>query len=69
MGPCPEKQNLISYTDSEGPDQPVTSLSNITPNKKSIQLNKHQKDCLWKQRTQYGLENGSLGFIETLHKQ
>ena len=25
------------------------------------------KDC--KQRTHYGLENGSLGFIETLHKQ
>ena len=31
--------------------------------------NKRQKDCLWKQRTHYGLENGSLGFIETLHKQ
>ena len=30
---------------------------------------KRQKDCLWKQRTHYGLENGSLGFIETLHKQ
>ena len=27
--------------------------------------NKHQKDCLWKQRTHYGLENGSLGFIDT----
>ena len=23
----------------------------------------------WKQRTHYGLENGSLGFIETHHKQ
>ena len=22
--------------------------------------NKRQKDCLWKQRTHYGLENGSL---------
>ena len=31
--------------------------------------NERQKDCLWKQRTHYGLENGSLGFIETLHKQ
>ena len=31
--------------------------------------NKRQKDCLWKQRTHYGLENESLGFIETLHKQ
>ena len=30
---------------------------------------KRQKDCLWKQRTHYRLENGSLGFIETLHKQ
>ena len=31
--------------------------------------NKRQKDCLWKQGTHYGLENGSLGFIENLHKQ
>ena len=31
--------------------------------------NKRQKDCLWKQRTHYGLENGILDFIETLHKQ
>ena len=23
--------------------------------------NKFKKDCLWKQRTHYGLENGSLG--------
>ena len=30
---------------------------------------KHQKGCLWKQRTHYRLENGSLGFNETLHKQ
>ena len=30
-------------------------------------MNKRQKDCLWKQRTHYGLENGSLGFIETKH--
>ena len=28
-----------------------------------------KKDCLWKQRTHYWLENGSLGFTETLHKQ
>ena len=27
------------------------------------------KDCLWKRRTHYGLENGSLGFIEILHKE
>ena len=25
-----------------------------------------QNDCLWKQRTHYELENGSLGFIESL---
>ena len=31
--------------------------------------NKRQKDCLWKQRTHCRSENGSLGFIETLHKQ
>ena len=31
--------------------------------------NKRKKDCLWKHRTHYGLENGNLGFIETLHKQ
>ena len=30
----------------------------------SIKIN----DCLWKQRTHYKLENGSIGFIETLHK-
>ena len=34
-----------------------------------INYDKRQKDCLWKQRTHYRLENGSLGFIETLHKQ
>ena len=34
-----------------------------------IFYNERQKDCLWKQRSHYGLENGSLGFIETLHKQ
>ena len=28
-----------------------------------------KKDCLLKQRTHYRLENGSLGFIVTLHKQ
>ena len=32
-------------------------------------INKRQKDCLWKHRTHYRSENGSLGFIETLHKQ
>ena len=32
-------------------------------------INKRQKDCLWKQRKHYELENGSLVFIETLHKQ
>ena len=32
-------------------------------------FNKRQKDCLWKQKTHYRLVNGSLGFIETLHKQ
>ena len=37
--------------------------------KKTPHLNKRQKDCLWKQRIHYRLENGSLGFIETLHKQ
>ena len=31
--------------------------------------NKRQKDCPWKTRTYYRLENGSLGFIETLQKQ
>ena len=31
--------------------------------------NKRQKDCLWKQRTHHRSENGSLGFIETFHKQ
>ena len=35
----------------------------------SEEENKRQKDCLWKQRTHYGLENRSLGFIENLHKQ
>ena len=34
-----------------------------------LSSNKRKKDCLWKQRTQYRLENGSLGFIETLRKQ
>ena len=28
---------------------------------------KHKKDCLWKQRSHYGLENRNLGFIATLH--
>ena len=27
-------------------------------------INKRQKYCLWKQRTHYRLENGSLSFIE-----
>ena len=35
----------------------------------SYSINKRQKDCLWKQRTHYRLENESLGFIETLDKQ
>ena len=34
-----------------------------------LHANKRQKDCLWKQRTHYRLENGSLGFIETLVKK
>ena len=29
------------------------------------EYNKCQKDCLWKQRPHYGLENGSLGFIDS----
>ena len=32
-------------------------------------FNKRQKDCLWQQRTHCRSENGSLGFIETLHKR
>ena len=35
----------------------------------NIMQNKRQQECLWKQRTHYRLENGSFGFIETLHKQ
>ena len=35
----------------------------------TLLLYMRQKDCLWKQSTHYGLENVSLGFIETLHKQ
>ena len=31
-------------------------------------VNKDKKDCLWKQRTHYRLENGNLGFIETPNK-
>ena len=31
-------------------------------------VNKRHKDCLWKQRTHYRLENGSVGFIDTFHK-
>ena len=31
--------------------------------------NKCKKDCSWKQRTHYRLENGSLGFIVTCQKQ
>ena len=31
--------------------------------------NKRQNNYLWKQRTHYGSENGSLCFTETLHKQ
>ena len=38
-------------------------------NKELLIYNKRQKDSLWKQRTHYGIENGSLGFIETLHEQ
>ena len=38
-------------------------------NTSCIVENKRQKDGLWKQRTHYRSENGSLGFIETLHKQ
>ena len=34
-----------------------------------IVKDKRQNDCLWKQRTHYGLENGSPGFIATFHKQ
>ena len=32
-------------------------------------FNKGHKKCHLKQRTKYGLENGNLGFIETLQKQ
>ena len=35
----------------------------------TYEYTKRQKDCLWKQGGDYILENGSLGFIETLHKQ
>ena len=45
-----------------------TSVVSVTE-KQALNANKHQKDCIWKQETNYGLENGSLGFIETLHKQ
>ena len=34
-----------------------------------VRKTKRQKDCLWKQGTHYGSENGSLGFTETLHRQ
>ena len=47
-------------------------IQNLDPKKnesKKETFNKHQKDCFWKQRTYHGLENGSLAFIETLHKQ
>ena len=44
-------------------------IDNMTSNVYPKHWNKRQKDYLWKHRTHYRLENGSLGFIETLHKQ
>ena len=42
--------------------------NNNNNNKHENKQNKRQKDCLWKQRAHYGLKNGSLSFIETLHR-
>ena len=30
-----------------------------------VNIIKVKKDCLWKQRSHYGLENGSLSFIDS----
>ena len=51
----------------------ITLYSNITGGKAheqetDLHCNKRQK-CLLKHRTHYELENRSLGFIETFHKQ
>ena len=42
-----------------------SSMSSLKTKSQKIQINV-KKDCLWKQRTHYNSENGSLGFIETL---
>ena len=44
-------------------------MQNVDDLLREQHINKREKDCLWKQRTHYGFENGSLGFIETLYKQ
>ena len=41
----------------------VTIKFSFLPNFLRNIFNKRQKDCLWKYRTHYGLENESLGFI------
>ena len=41
----------------------------VDPNCRYYIVKQMPKNCLWTQRTHHRLENGSLGFIETLHKQ
>ena len=59
---------LLDNSNRELQNAPVI-LNFANKIKEIANLNKRKKDCLWKQRTHYRLENGSLGFIETLHKQ
>ena len=65
------KSDLMNMLETEAhwPDDEPLADAIIIDGSAMINENKRQKSCLWKQRTHYRLENGSLGFIETLHKQ
>ena len=64
---CFVAKSQLSLVDNSHIPKTLSQVFSITT--ESCEINKHKKDCLWKQRTHYRLENGSLDFTETLHKQ
>ena len=63
---CYERYFMMSLTyDTQAIIEDFNSISRYLDGLLNIG-NKRQKHCLWKHRTSYELENGSLGFIETL---
>ena len=65
----PREREKRYRRDSRGVERGPGEKEKMNKSEETDNTNKRQKDCLWKKKNTLQIKNGSLGFIETLHKQ